>query len=44
MADKRKPDAHPSDKFILAMIVMAVFLFIIIGGGFIRQADFDVAI
>jgi len=24
MADKRKPDAHPSDKFILAMIVMAV--------------------
>ena len=35
MADKRKPDAHPSDKFILAMIVMAVFLVIIIGGGFI---------
>ena len=35
MADKQKPDAHPSDKFILAMIVMAVFLVIIIGGVFI---------
>ena len=40
MADKRKPDAHPSDKFILAMIVMAVFLVIIIGGGFIAVEYF----
>ena len=40
MADKQKPDAHPSDKFTLAMIVMAVFLVIIIGSGFIAVEYF----
>ena len=40
MADRRQPAAPPADKFILAMIVMAVFLVIIIGGGFIAVEYF----